>query len=246
MFKPKLHKHYNFPLWLSNGLGRVHFHTDPGDLGGDDPTAGGTAGLGGDGAGGTGGGTPSANPFENVSFGDVSKHFQADIDRIVQERLSRQERQYQQEMERIQQEYEEMLGQFEPEDNSEFDDPFAPFEERISSIEEHLENMELEKQISELSGKYPDFKDNEEAILETALELQTDNLLAAYAYWKHHNFDEAAFKENAIKEYLAGKKTLHEQTPLPEAGGGSAPSAGKQIKTFDDADKATRARFGIR
>lgn len=178
---------------------------------------------------------------------------QADVDRIIGERLARAEKQWQKKIEELQRQYEEYLASldhqyYEPEETEEefVDEYVDPYEERFRTLEEQLEDMALEKEIEKLSAKYKDFAENEVEILQTAVDYGITDLEKAYKLWKAENFQEPdieAIKKQAIEEYLAQKRQQSGTLPSPEGSGGSIPAGGRQIKTFDEAKKAALARL---
>lgn len=175
---------------------------------------------------------------------------QADIDRIVQERLARSERQWQQRLAQMQQEYEAYLNSLQqPAYDEEPEETYVdPLDERLAPIEEFVQDMLLEKEINALKAKYPDF--NELEVLQLAVEMQEEDLDKVYRLWKYEQLasnqqqvDIEAIKKQAVEEYLNSKRQQARSLPSPEGAGGAPPTTERKIKTFDDATRSALERI---
>lgn len=117
---------------------------------------------------------------------------------------------------------------------------------RIRQLQEQLEELKLQQEIYELSRKYPDFEQNKDKIMEIAAELGGVPLEVAYRYWKVDNLppppDIEKIKQEAIQEYLQGKRQAAQQ-PSPQGAGGGVPAGPAKPKSLDEADKEALRRL---
>jgi len=200
------------------------------------PTAGVTAGDTGDGGQtqpvGQDDGGPQPQPERTFT--------QDDVDRIVRERLAREQRKYEQQIEELRQQQYTEPNQ---DDYALGDEALDPYERRFLTLEEQLEDMRIESEISTLRQKYKDFAEHEDEIIRLALDRGIPDLEVAYGYWKYGKMDVDNLKKQAIQEYLNSKRQQVQTSPKPEGGGGAAPSGARKINSFDDAKKAALERL---
>ena len=121
-----------------------------------------------------------------------------------------------------------------------FEDP------RVRELQEQLEELKLQQEVFELSRKYQDFEPNKDRIMELAAELGGVPLEVAYRYWKVENLppppDVEKIKQEAIQEYLNGKRQAASQ-PSPQGAGGGVPAGPAKPKNLDEADKEALRRI---
>lgn len=114
----------------------------------------------------------------------------------------------------------------------------------IAPLRQQQVEISLDRAVSTITKRYPDFEANQRDILEAVVEMGLDKathipldqmLDMAYRYWKH---DKTAAtppvdvesikkqaKDEAIKDYLDKMKTKSSNTPRPEGPGGSTPAS---------------------
>lgn len=164
---------------------------------------------------------------------------QADVDRIVQERIARER-----------QRYERQAQQPQPA-------PQAPANfDAIAPVLAQVQDLALESKIGKLGRQYPEFAQNEQEILQHALDLVQDNpawashpklLEQAYRSWKFdktQSIDVDAIKkqagEEAVKAYLAKKGGQAATLPTPEGKGGGTPTTASPKVNWKNADQIAK------
>lgn len=117
---------------------------------------------------------------------------------------------------------------------------------RVRELQEQLEELKLQQEVFELARKYEDFEPNKDRIMEIAAELGGVPLEVAYRYWKVENLppppDIEKIKQEAIQEYLNGKRQAAAQ-PSPQGAGGGVPAGPAKPKNLDEADKEALRRI---
>lgn len=165
---------------------------------------------------------------------------QADVDRFVQDRLHRERKTWENKVKQ----YEDSLNYYEQMYQQQQRGQYGK-EQAVSewdNVQAQLEDIKLEREIDKLGKKYPDFQENENDILQVALNIGTENLEVAYRYWKMDKFNSAEYEQKIIQNYL-GKAKERAKTPPVQGVGGGSPTGKPAPKNLDDAFKAAMNRM---
>lgn len=203
-----------------------------------DPTAGATAGSSGaPDNGGQEGASPSSQPTpaSQAPSSTKSRLFtQDEVNQIVQERMARAQRRFEQQIQMLQKEYEQALGRFNQSTGAEFDQyqnrtvnwpdgggynypQPAPsdgwvqsqaLEQRLARLEEVLEDQAVEREIDRLQRAYNLTDDQVNEVLELALDYGIADLQVAFQLWDRDRLRQMALTPEQIEELK--KKAVEE------------------------------------
>lgn len=166
---------------------------------------------------------------------------QADLDRVVKERLDRADAKYRAQAGLAQRKYQDELRARQVQQAPEQVDAT---EARFRSHEDTIEELKLERDLSNLFAKYPEAKERQEEILHAALENKYGSLEDA---WRFVRFGElskvdpraietAAYERGKAEGLAAYLKSKHDSLvgiPKPEGAGGSLPSGNTKPQPKD-------------
>ncbi len=152
---------------------------------------------------------------------------QAELDRILSDRLARERRQYEQRFSELQRQYEMQRGGYGPDYGAQGERD--PLEERVAPLVEAVEDLKLDREITDCRNRHPDF--DETAVLRVMLDNGLPTVESAYRHWKYDSLAtidvkaiEKAAGEKAIQEYLKSKGATATTLPPIEGKGGGAPT----------------------
>jgi hypothetical protein len=171
--------------------------------------------------------------------GGQKLHDQRSVDQIVRERLQRDRQSNEAIVNSLTQQYQARLAEMQrAQEGGASEQVLAPFIQAMQDTREQIEDINLDRELSRLAAKYPDFGPNEDTILRIALAERTSPETAYKAFKYEHitGIDVKALEKNAVDKYLRSKSTTSNGQPRIEGEGGSARvEANKHDGSFETA-----------
>lgn len=180
----------------------------------------------------------------SVLSGGQKFHDQKSVDQIVRERLERDRRSNEGIVSNLTQQYQARLAEMQRASNGGASpEVLAPFIQQMQEAREQIEDINLDRELSRLTSKYPDFGPNEDTILRIALAERTSPETAYKAFKYDHvsQIDTKAIEKNAVDKYLQSLSKSSANSPRIEGEGGSARvETTRHDGSFETAEKRSK------